>query len=61
MGRTRKDSGKFGTAESNRQEMREAINNLIIANEGTRDLANKVAELAVNVSRRFTRHERDHN
>ena len=35
-------------------EMREAINNLIIANELTRDLAEKVTILAINNSQRIT-------
>lgn len=35
-------------------EMREAINNLIIANEVTRDLAQKAASLAINNSQRIT-------
>lgn len=35
-----------GQVEAYRTETREAINNLIIANEVTRDLANKVAQLA---------------
>ncbi len=37
-----------------RDEVRDAINNLIIANEVTRDLANKIGELAVNTSKRST-------
>jgi hypothetical protein len=36
-------------------EMREGFNNLIVANEVTRDLANKIGELAVTNSRRLTR------
>ena len=35
-------------------ETREAINNLIIANEGTRDLAQQVARLAVQTSGRVS-------
>jgi predicted transcriptional regulator len=35
-------------------EMREGFNNLIIANEATRDLANKVASLEVQTSQRVT-------
>ena len=35
-------------------EMREAINNLIIANEVTRDLAEKATILAINNSQRIT-------
>jgi septal ring factor EnvC (AmiA/AmiB activator) len=40
-------------------EMREAFNNLIVANEVTRDLANRIGELAVNNSHRLTRVERE--
>ena len=39
-------------AEANRVEMREAINNLIIANEGTRKLAEEVARLAIQTKHR---------
>ena len=46
-------------AEANRKEMREAIENLIIGNEATRELANKAAQLAIGVSQRLTEHERD--
>ncbi|HEY6327980.1 MAG TPA: hypothetical protein VI756_01495 [Blastocatellia bacterium] len=35
------------TAKAVIEEMREGFNNLIVANEVTRDLANKTAELAV--------------
>ena len=35
-------------------ETREAINNQIIANEGTRDLAQQVARLAVQTSHRVS-------
>jgi chromosome segregation ATPase len=35
-------------------EMREGFNNLIVANEATRDLANKVASLEVQTSQRAT-------
>ena len=35
-------------------ETRDAINNLIIANEGTRELAQQVARLAVQTSRRVS-------
>jgi uncharacterized protein YhaN len=41
-------------AESDRQEIREAIENLIISNEVTRDLAQKVAALQVQMSMRVT-------
>src|SRR5258706_7738929 len=40
--------------EAYRQETREHINNLIIANEVTRDLAEKVAKLAITTSERVT-------
>ncbi|MGH9821774.1 MAG: hypothetical protein ACREDR_00725 [Blastocatellia bacterium] len=46
-------------SEANRKEMREAIENLIIGNEATRELANKAAQLAIGVSQRLTEHERD--
>jgi len=42
------------TVEANRVDMREAINNLIIANEVTRDLAEKAASLAINNRQRIT-------
>lgn len=42
------------TVEANRVDIREAINNLIIANEVTRDLAEKAASLAINNSQRIT-------
>jgi hypothetical protein len=35
-------------------EMRDGFNNLIVANEATRDLANKVASLEVQTSQRVT-------
>ena len=38
--------------EENQQEVREAINNLIIANAVTRDLAQNVAKLAIATSHR---------
>jgi hypothetical protein len=40
--------------EAYRKEIREHINNLIIANEVTRDLAEKVAKLAITTSQRVT-------
>jgi hypothetical protein len=40
--------------EAYRQETRDHINNLIIANEVTRDLAEKVAKLAITSSQRVT-------
>lgn len=39
-------------------EMRDSFNNLIAANEATRDLANKVASLEVQTSQRVTGLER---
>ncbi len=41
-------------AESDRAEVREAIQNLIVANEITRDLAENVARLTVQTSQRAT-------
>jgi chromosome segregation ATPase len=41
-------------AESDRQEMRDAIDKLILSNEVTRDLANQIARLAVETSQRVT-------
>jgi hypothetical protein len=41
-------------AETDRREMREAINNLIVANEVTRNLTETVAQLAITTSRRVT-------
>jgi hypothetical protein len=40
--------------EANRQEIREAIDNLIIANEGSRHLAEQATKLAIVVSQRVT-------
>ncbi|HKV42062.1 MAG TPA: hypothetical protein VJX67_22850 [Blastocatellia bacterium] len=37
-------------AEINRREMREAMETLIVGNEATRELANRAAQLAINVS-----------
>ncbi|MGH9765125.1 MAG: hypothetical protein ACREDR_38245 [Blastocatellia bacterium] len=49
-------------AEVNRQEMRQAIENLIVGNEATRDLANRAAQLAINVSQHIALHEQEmHN
>ena len=49
-------------AEVNRQEMRQAIENLIVGNEATRDLANRAAQLAINVSQHISLHEQEmHN
>jgi hypothetical protein len=42
------------TVEANRVEMREAINNLIVANEVTRELAENAARLAIQTSQRVT-------
>lgn len=47
-------------AEVDRQKMRKAIDNLIVANEATRNLANKIAQLALEESRRFAARDRDH-
>jgi hypothetical protein len=41
-------------AESDRQEIREAINNLILANEVTRKFAQDIAQLAASTSQRVT-------
>lgn len=41
-------------AETDRQEIREAINNLIVANEVTRSLGEDVARLAINTKQRVT-------
>ena len=41
-------------AETDRQEIREAINNLIVANEVTRSLAEDVARIAINTKQRVT-------
>ena len=41
-------------AELDRHEIREAISNLIIANESTRDLSQSVARLAMQTSQRVT-------
>lgn len=41
-------------AEADRQEIREAINKLIVANEVTRSLAEDVARLAINTRHRVT-------
>ena len=48
-------------AESDREESREAINNLIIANEVTRALTEEVAKLAIETSRRVTMLEPEEN
>ena len=41
-------------AESDRHETRIAINNLILSNEATRDLANQIGRVAVATSQRVT-------
>jgi hypothetical protein len=41
-------------AESDRQETRDAIDQLILSNEVTRDLANQIGRLAVTTSQRVT-------
>lgn len=43
-----------GHVEAIRQETQEAFNNLIIANESTRNLATEMSKLIVNVSQRLT-------
>jgi hypothetical protein len=40
--------------EAMRLETREAFDNLIIANESTRNFANEIAKLTVNISQRLT-------
>src|ERR1051325_1858318 len=47
------------TVEAHRQETREAINGLIVANEATRELANKAARLAIGVSQQLTAHKQE--
>ncbi|MGH9830356.1 MAG: hypothetical protein ACREDR_44690 [Blastocatellia bacterium] len=47
------------SAEINRQDLRQAIENLIIGNEATRELANKAGQLAINVSQRLVLHEKE--
>jgi hypothetical protein len=44
-------------AEADRAEIREAINNLIVANEVTRDLAEKTARLTIVTSQRLDKIE----
>lgn len=41
-------------SESDRQEMRDTIDKLILSNEVTRDLANQIGRLAVATSQRVT-------
>ena len=41
------------------QETHEAINNLTIANEVTRDLAEKAARLSIGVSQQLTAHKKE--
>jgi hypothetical protein len=43
--------------EAMRLEMREAMENLIVANEVTRDLAQQIGQLAINTSQRVGRLE----
>ncbi len=54
-------TGTVGTMQTEMRdgfdETREAINNLILANEATRKLAEEVAILAMNTSRRVTKLE----
>jgi hypothetical protein len=47
----------IGHVEAMRQETQQAFNNLIIANESTRDLATQMGKLIVNVSQRVTKLE----
>jgi chromosome segregation ATPase len=46
-----------GEVRSLTQEMREAFNNLIVANEATRELATQAAKLAYSASQRVTKLE----
>lgn len=41
-------------AESDRQEMRDTIDNLLLSNEVTRDLANQIGRLAIATAQRVT-------
>jgi hypothetical protein len=50
-------SAIFAQSESNRVETRDAINNLIVANEVTRKLSEDVARLVVQHSQRITKLE----
>ncbi|HUK88955.1 MAG TPA: hypothetical protein VLZ81_01040 [Blastocatellia bacterium] len=50
-------AGLSGSVKAITVEMRDGFNNLIIANEVTRDLASQAAKLAINVSHRLTRLE----
>jgi|ERR1051325_1874244 chromosome segregation ATPase len=50
---TRMDETKQ-TVQSIIEEMRDGFNKLILANEATRDLAEKAAQLAINTSQRVT-------
>lgn len=45
------------TVEAQRDEIRDAISNLIVANEATRELASQAARLAISASQRITRLE----
>jgi hypothetical protein len=51
-------AGLVAAAEANRPEIREAIGNLIVANEVTRDLAEKVAALQIQMSHRVNEIDR---
>ncbi|HKV40019.1 MAG TPA: hypothetical protein VJX67_12465 [Blastocatellia bacterium] len=46
-------------AEIDRQDMREAIANLIVGNEVTRELAQKAGQLAINTSQHLTTHQEE--
>ena len=43
-----------GNVEAMRQEMREAFDNLIVGNEVTRNLAEQIGKLTVNISQRLS-------
>lgn len=43
--------------EANRLDIRDAINNLIVSNEVTRDFANKIAQLSIQTSQRVEKLE----
>ncbi|HKY05569.1 MAG TPA: hypothetical protein VJQ56_11805 [Blastocatellia bacterium] len=62
IGATRMDmqeavSALIANSDADRIEIRAAIENLIVANEVTRDLAEKVARLAIETSHRVTKLE----
>jgi hypothetical protein len=51
---TRTVAAQGEQAEADRAEIREAINNLIVANEVTRNLAERVGQLAIQTSQRVS-------